>query len=68
MLTKRQRQILDFVTDFIKDKGYSPTHEEICRHFRLKSVATVHEHIETLRSKDYLKKEPNYGYHETKYV
>lgn len=59
MLTKRQKQILDFVTDFIKDKGYSPSLEEICRHFRLKSVSTVHEHIETLRSKDYLRKEPN---------
>lgn len=59
MLTRRQKQILDFITDFIKEKGYSPTHEEICRHFKLKSVATIHEHIETLRSKGYLRKEPN---------
>jgi len=59
MLTKRQKQILDFVADFIKDKGYSPSLEEIQHHFKLKSVSTVHEHIETLRSKDYLKKEPN---------
>jgi len=59
MLTKRQKQIFDFVADFIKDKGYSPSLEEIQHHFKLKSVSTVHEHIETLRSKDYLKKEPN---------
>jgi len=59
MLTKRQRQILDFVTNFIKDKEYSPSLEEIRRHFRLKSVSTIHEHIESLHSKGYLKKEPN---------
>jgi len=59
MLTKRQKQILDFVTDFIKDKGYSPSLEEIRRRFRLRSVSTIHEHIETLHSKGYLKKESN---------
>lgn len=59
MLTRRQRQILDFVADFIKDKDYSPSLEEIRRHFRLKSVSTVHEHIETLCSKGYLKKISN---------
>lgn len=57
MLTKRQKQILDFVTDFIKDKSYSPSLEEIRRHFRLKSVSTIHDHIETLKIKGYLKKE-----------
>ncbi|MDP3988536.1 MAG: transcriptional repressor LexA [Candidatus Levybacteria bacterium] len=59
MLTKRQKQILDFVTDFINKNDYSPSLEEIKRHFRLRSVATIHEHIETLRSKGYLKKEEN---------
>jgi len=59
MLTKRQKQILEFVTDFIKEKEYSPSLEEIRRHFKLKSVSTVHEHIEALHSKDYLRKEPN---------
>lgn len=59
MLTKRQKQILDFVINFISKYDYSPSLEEIKRHFRLRSVATIHEHIETLRSKGYLKKEEN---------
>lgn len=59
MLTKRQRQILDFVTDFIKNKDYSPSLEEIRRHFRLKSVSTIHDHISALQTKGYLKKKEN---------
>lgn len=59
MLTKRQKQVLDFVTNFIKSKGYSPSLEEIRRHFRLKSIATVHEHVDTLREKGHLLKEEN---------
>lgn len=59
MLTKRQKQILDFITNFINKNDYSPSLEEIKKHFRLRSVATVHEHVETLMSKGYLKKEEN---------
>ncbi len=59
MLTKRQKQILHFVTNFIGKNDYSPSLEEIRRHFRLRSIATVHEHVETLRFKGYLKKEEN---------
>lgn len=59
MLTKRQKQILDFVNHFMNDKGYSPSLEEIKRHFRLNSVSTVHEHIEMLIAKGYLNKEEN---------
>lgn len=59
MLTKRQRQILDFVTKFIKSKDYSPSLEEIRQHFRLRSISTVHEHIDTLRAKGHLLKEEN---------
>lgn len=59
MLTPRQKQILDFITKYSKKKGYSPSLEEIARHFRLRSVGTVHEHIEALRSKGYLNKEDN---------
>jgi len=54
MMTKRQKQILDFITDFSKKNGLSPTIDEIRRHFRLGSVATVHQHLEALRSKGYL--------------
>lgn len=59
MLTPRQKQILDFVIKYSERKGYSPSLEEIARHFRLRSVGTVHEHVEALRSKGYLNKEDN---------
>jgi len=58
-LTKRQKQILDFIKNYIKDCGYSPTFEEIKKHFKLKSVATIHEHIETLVEKKFLMKDNN---------
>lgn len=56
MLTKRQKQIFDYIKKFIKQNGYAPTIEEIRRHFRLSSLATIHQHIENLKSKGYLKK------------
>ncbi|MCK4473692.1 transcriptional repressor LexA [Candidatus Parcubacteria bacterium] len=55
MLTKRQKQILDFITKYIKENTYAPSLEEIKRHFRLSSVSTIHQHIEALREKGYLK-------------
>ncbi len=59
MVTRRQKQILDYIRKFIKKNDYSPTHQEIGRHFRLSSVATVHQHIEALKSKGYLDKLEN---------
>ena len=59
MLTKRQKEILDYVQKFIKDNGYSPSLEEIAHHFKLSSVATVHEHISALKEKHYLSAEEN---------
>ena len=56
MLTKRQKQILDYIKKYIKENGYAPSLEEIRRHFKLSSVATIHQHIETLKEKGYLKK------------
>jgi len=54
MLTKRQKQILDYIEEYIKKKDYAPTLKEIKRHFRLSSISTVHQHLETLRTKGYL--------------
>ncbi len=59
MLTKRQKQILDYIKEFIKENDYAPTIEEIKNHFRLSSLATVHKHIENLRNKGYLRKIEN---------
>ena len=54
MLTKRQKQILDFVDGEIQNTGVAPTHLEIARRFRLSSVATIHEHLEQIQMKGYL--------------
>lgn len=54
-LTKRQRQILDFITEFTRDNGYAPSLREIGRHFNLASPATIHAHVQTLEKKQMLK-------------
>lgn len=59
MLTKRQKEILDFINKIQKSKGYAPSLQEIASHFKLSSVATVHEHVEKLKQKGYLDKEDN---------
>jgi repressor LexA len=53
-LTKRQKQVLDFIADFIDRQGYSPSYEEIAGGLDLASLATVHKHISTLEGKHYL--------------
>jgi repressor LexA len=58
-LTKRQKEILDYVNDFIEDHGYAPSYREIGKHFGLSSTATVCEHVQTLEQKGYLKTDPN---------
>ena len=55
-LTKRQRQILDFIRDFQESEGYSPSLEEIGAHLGLSAVSTVHEHLSNLESKGLLRR------------
>ena len=55
-LTRRQREIYDFVTEFIEARGYSPSLEEIGARFGLSSVATVHKHVQHLVEKGWLRK------------
>src|ERR1700678_2896799 len=55
-VTKRQKQVLDFVAAFIEESGYSPSYEEIARGLNLASLATVHKHISALTTKNYLKR------------
>jgi repressor LexA len=55
-VTKRQKQVLDFVAGFVEENGYSPSYEEIREGLNLKSLATIHKHITTLESKQYLKR------------
>jgi len=58
-LTRRQKEILDFVSRHIERKGYAPTIEEIGDHFGLRSLATVHKHLTNLQGKGLLKRQSN---------
>ncbi|MBI2451046.1 MAG: transcriptional repressor LexA [Parcubacteria group bacterium] len=60
-LTKRQKEVLDFVRKFVNKKDYPPTLEEMRDGLGLSAVSTVHQHIETLVEKGYLQKSENYS-------
>ena len=55
-LTKRQREILDYLNEFIQQHGYAPSLEEIGERFGLSSLATVHKHMTNLESKGFIKR------------
>lgn len=55
-LTKRQKEILDFVREYLEAEGYAPSLEEIGARFGLSSVATVHKHVQNLVEKGLLRK------------
>lgn len=55
-LTKRQREILDFLNAFIQQHGYAPSLEEIGKRFGLSSLATVHKHLTNLQDKGFIKR------------
>ncbi|MFA6306938.1 MAG: transcriptional repressor LexA [Patescibacteria group bacterium] len=59
MITKRQKQVLDFITSFQKKNDFSPSLEEIKKHFKLSSVSTAHHHVKKLQEAGYLRKEQN---------
>ena len=56
-LTKRQREIYDYIRQFMDANGYAPSLEEIGAHFGLSSVATVHEHLSNLEAKGMLRRD-----------
>jgi repressor LexA len=58
-LTKRQKQVYDFIADFVARNGYSPSFEEIGQGMELSSLATVHKHISNLEKKGLLKRDYN---------
>jgi repressor LexA len=55
-LTRRQKEILDYLGRHIERKGYAPTIEEIGDHFGLSSLATVHKHLTNLQEKGLIKR------------
>jgi repressor LexA len=63
-LTRRQKQVLDFLVDFINRQGYSPSFEEIGAGLELSSLATVHKHMQTLERKGFIRR----GYNQSRSV
>ncbi len=58
-LTKRQKEILDYITEFIDSEGYSPSMEEIAGHFHFASLNAVYKHLEALSLRGVLRRDPN---------
>ncbi len=55
-LTRRQREVFDFIQQYLEREGYAPSLEEIGLRFGLSSVATVHKHVQNLVEKGLLRK------------
>lgn len=58
-LTERQRDILNFIRDFQKERGVAPTHREICDHFGFSSYGTVYKHLSLLEKKGLIRRDWN---------
>ena len=55
-LTRRQKEVLDLIHNFVEENGYSPSYDELAQGLHLASLATVHKHIAALTAKNYLKR------------
>ena len=58
-LTERQRDILNFIREFQRDRGVAPTHREICDHFGFSSYGTVYKHLSLLEKKGLIRRDWN---------
>ncbi len=58
-LTERQRDILNFIREFQRDRGIAPTHREICDHFGFSSYGTVYKHLSLLQKKGLIRRDWN---------
>src|SRR5437588_7859681 len=58
-LTKRQKEVLDFIAEFVERQGYCPSYEEMTQGLKLASLATVHKHIQGLEARNYLRRNFN---------
>lgn len=55
-LTRRQKEVLEYIAKFLQDHGYSPSYEEIAHGLELASLATVHKHLQALELKGYVRR------------
>ncbi|MBI4481425.1 MAG: transcriptional repressor LexA [Acidobacteria bacterium] len=58
-LTKRQKEILEFIKAFVADQGYSPSLEEIGRHFGIASLNAVYKHLAALEERGFIRRSSN---------
>ncbi len=58
-VTERQRDILNFIREFQKERGVAPTHREICDHFGFSSYGTVYKHLSLLQKKGLIRRDWN---------
>ncbi|HEY4776869.1 MAG TPA: transcriptional repressor LexA [Candidatus Acidoferrales bacterium] len=63
-LTKRQKEVLDYLVGFLNKNGYSPSFEEIATSLKLTSLATVHKHLSTLEKKGFIRR----GYNQSRSI
>src|SRR5271163_5035946 len=63
-LTKRQKEVLDYLVSFETKHGYAPSFEEIGKGLKLTSLATVHKHITTLERKGFIRR----GYNQSRSI
>ena len=63
-LTKRQKEVLDYLVSFETKHGYAPSFEEIGKGMKLTSLATVHKHITTLEKKGFIRR----GYNQSRSI
>jgi len=63
-LTKRQKQVLDFLIEFINQNGYAPSFEEMAHSLKLSPLATVHKHVENLERKGFIRR----GYNQSRSI
>ncbi|MFH1564245.1 MAG: transcriptional repressor LexA, partial [bacterium] len=59
MISKKQKQVLDFISSYHKKKGYAPSLEDIRKKFKLASVSTAHFHVKKLQDLGFLGKQDN---------
>jgi len=60
-LTKRQKEIFDYIDESIRERGYAPTLEEMGERFDLRSMATVHKHLSNLETKGLIRRKWNHS-------
>ncbi|MGX8688396.1 MAG: transcriptional repressor LexA [bacterium] len=57
-ISRKQKEILDYIKERILEKGYPPSVREICAAVNLRSTSSVHSHLETLEKNGYIRRDP----------